>query len=144
MTFEFVIVYQEEEGTPIRDVLVGRIDHVLMDNLNEFDFDTVDAMVRVNYERKARDENGEVAPDDKRAILGFTLELPDETASLREAVDEFADALMAAPIEHAVKYEDPLLRTELATRAAELFALEMKLRRVLSIIYLHAYPKADP
>jgi hypothetical protein len=145
MTFEFVIVYQEEEGTPIRDVLVDRLGQVLTDNLNEFDFDTVDAMVRVNYERRAWDEFGEVAPDDKRALLGFTLELPDETAtaSIREVVDEFAAGLAAAPIEHAVKYEDPLLRTELAMRAAELFALEMKLRRVLSI-YLHAYPKADP
>jgi hypothetical protein len=59
-------------------------------------------------------------------------------------VDEFADALMADPIEHTVKCEDPLLRTELAARAEELFAIEMKLRRVLSIIYHHAYPDADP
>ena len=37
-----------------------------------------------------------------------------------------------------------MLRAELAARAEELFALEMKLRRVLSIIYHHAYPDADP
>ena len=45
---------------------------------------------------------------------------------------------------HAIKCEDPLLRNELAGRAEELFGLEMKLRRVLSIIYLHAKPDAEP
>ena len=75
----------------------------------------------------------------RRTVLAFTLELPDEIASARIVVDEFADALVAAPIEHAVKFEDPLLHRELAERSQELFALEMKLRRVLSVIYLHAY-----
>ena len=74
---------------PIRDVLVDRIGGVLTDNLNEFDFDAVDAMVRVNYERKAKDENAAVAPDDKRAVLAFTLELPDETASARTVLMNF-------------------------------------------------------
>ena len=77
-------------------------------------------------------------------VLGFSPELTEEITYVREVVDEFADALMADPIEHTVKCEDPLLRTELAARADEIFALEMKLRRVLSVIYLHAYPDADP
>lgn len=131
MTFEFVIVYQQEEGTPIHDVLVDRLGQVLMDNLNEFDFDAVDAMVRVNYERKAE--------DDKPVVLGFTLELPDETASARIVIDEFADELRTIPVMHVVKFEDPLLHDELAKRSEELYSLELKLRRVLTAIYLHAY-----
>ena len=37
-----------------------------------------------------------------------------------------------------------MLRIELAGYAKEIFALEMKLRRVLSIIYLNAYQGQDP
>ncbi len=139
MIFEFVIVYQGEEGTPIRDVLTERISRVLSDNLNEFDFYAIERMVRVNYERRPPLVDGEIPPSGQLAVSGFTLELPDETASARTVIDDFVDALRAAPIEHVVKFEDPLLRRELAQRAEELFVLEMKLRRVLSVIYVHAY-----
>ena len=43
-----------------------------------------------------------------------------------------------------MKFEDPLLRAELTERASEIFSLEMKLRRVLSLIYLQAYQGEDP
>ncbi len=97
-------------------------------------------MVRTSFER-ALPEDRDSTP---RALLGFALDIPDDTSSIREVVDEFSGALMATPIRHALKLEDPLLRGELEVRAAELFAIEMKLRRVLSIIYLHAYPDSDP
>ena len=48
------------------------------------------------------------------------------------------------PVVHAVKFEDLLLRAELAERAAEIFVLEMKLRRVLSHMYLNAYQLKEP
>ena len=52
--------------------------------------------------------------------------------------------LATPPIFHVLKFEDSLLRDELAQRAAEIYALEMKLRRVLTLIYLHAYQSGDP
>lgn len=141
MTFEFVIVYQEEKEAPILDALIERINRVLTDNLNEFDSHAVEEMVRINYERKQLIVNGEHQGNDGRVVLGFTLDLPDETASARTVIDELCDALRELPIEHVLKFEDPLLREELAQRAEELFDLEMKLRRVLSVIYLTAYPE---
>ena len=140
MTFEFIIIHQPREDEPVIGILRERLRESLEANLNDVEEDALARMVRTTFQR-AQPANANGRP---RAVLGFSLELPDETASIREAVDEFADALMADPIEHAVKCEDPLLRAELATRAAELFAIEMKLRRVLSIIYLHAYPDTDP
>jgi len=101
-----------------------------MDNLNEFDFDAVNAMIQVNYERKAEDR--------KNVVLGFSLELPEETQSTRIVIDEFADELRATPVAHVVKFEDPLLHDELAKRSEELYRLELKLRRVLTAIYLQA------
>jgi hypothetical protein len=127
-------------GITIRD----RLRDVLTDNLNEFDDDTIARMIIFNFERKGKPVADEAGIARYRSVLGFTLELPDETTSARAVVDEFASALTDDPIEHVVKFEDDLLREELAQRWSELFALEMKLRRVLSLIYLHAYQEGDP
>jgi hypothetical protein len=140
MTFEFVIVYQREEGVNIRDILLGRLLEVLTDNLNEFDIDVADRMISLTFERSGPMQFHRSGPLLRaRSLLGFALELPDDTASARTVVDDFADALVAAPIDHVVKFDDSLLRVELALRAQELFDFEMKLRRVITIIYLHAY-----
>ena len=96
-------------------------------------------LVCINYKCRPPLTNGEAIPTVQRTVLGFTLELPDETESPSTVVDDFADALRAEPIEHIVKFEDPLLHQELAKYAEEIFSLEMKLRRVLSVIYLNAY-----
>jgi hypothetical protein len=140
MIFELIIIHEPREDEPILGIIRERLREALEANLNDVEDDALAEMVRVNFQRPLP-ANADGVPC---AVLGFSLELTEETASTREVVDEFADALMADPIKHAVKCEDPLLRAELAARAEELFALEMKLRRVLSIIYHHAYPDADP
>lgn len=140
MTFEFVIVYQRQVGeVPLHFQLSERIRQVLTDNLNEYDFETAERMVRINYIRGEPLAESGTPPPPQRAICGFTLELPDEIASKQTVIDDFVDALQAEPIEHVLKFEDPLLQAELANRAKELFSLEMKLRRVISAIYLRAY-----
>ena len=140
MTFEFVIVYQRQVGEiPLHFQLSERISQVLTDNLNEYDFEIVERMVRINYIRGEPLVEVGTPPPPQRAICGFTLELPDEIASKQTVIDDFVDALQAEPIEHVLKFEDPLLQEELAKRAKELFSLEMKLRRVISAIYLRAY-----
>jgi len=141
MKFEFIIVHRRQEDELISDILCESLREAMEANLNDVEADALARMVRINFQRAlpASPNGGE-----PRALLGFSLELTEETASIREIVDDFLDTLTADPIEHAVKFEDPLLRAELATRAEELFALEMKLRRVLSIIYTNAYPVADP
>ena len=139
MTFEFVIVYQQEEDVNIQDILFERLRVVLSDNLNVIDDDETFRMLTIKFERQGDPITDETGITRCRTVIGCTLELPDETTSIRTVVDEFADALAAAPIDHVVKFEDPLLRQELAARAEELFALEMKLRRVITVIYLNAY-----
>jgi hypothetical protein len=144
MTFEFVIVYRREASANIREILLDRLRDVLTANLNEFDDDAIAQMLLLNFERNGKPVTNEAGALCCRTILGFTLELPDETEYARTVVDEFASALTDVPIEHVVKFEDDLLRQELAQRMAELFALEMKLRRVLSLIYLYAYQDGNP
>jgi len=144
MIFEFLIAYHRAEDTEIVGVVRDCLAKVLEDNLNEFDSEAVERIVIPRVERL-----GDAAVNDDfesyhRALFGFALDLPEETASLRIVVDEFAEALNTAPIVHLVKFDDPLIRADLARWANEIYALEMKLRRVLTLVYLHAYQDGDP
>lgn len=144
MIFEFLIVVRLAEDTEIVDVIHECLTKVLEDNLNEFDDEAVRRMVIPRVQRLGdydAEENGEPYC---RMLFGFVLELPEETASPRIVVDEFADALNAPPIIHLVKFDDPLIRADLARWADEIYALEMKLRRVLTFVYLRAYQDGDP
>lgn len=144
MIFEFVVVYQSEPQISIMSVLLDRLREVLANNLNEFDDESTARMLSLNSPRSGSQILDEAGLTRTRTVLGFALDLPEETASQRTVVDEFKSALRAAPIEHVLKFEDSLLRRELAQRADEIFSLEMKLRRVLSMIYLQAYQIGSP
>jgi len=140
MTFEFLITYRQSAGTDIGQILCDLLSKVLEDNDNEVGADDVDRMLRFHLERSLEKSTNDVGEKERRILIGVTLELPDETAQIQTVVDEFSSALHETePITHAVKFEDQLLRNELAHKADEIFYLEMKLRRVLSLIYLHAH-----
>ena len=145
MTFEFVIACRTMPGTNIKQVLTGPLISALEDTQNDFNEGMVADMIQLRSERIG----GEALADDEGTgnlvLIGFAVELPDETVSMGRVIDAFVESLPTTPpIFHAVKFEDPLLREELAERAAEIFELEMKLRRVLTIIYLYSYQGEDP
>lgn len=142
MIFEFLIAYHYADDADILGVIRGCLGNVLEANLNEVDDESVERMVIPRLERW--DEAREVDGTARRVLFGFALDLPEETASLRLVIDEFAEALNTAPVVHLVKFDDPLIRVDLARWAEEIYALEMKLRRVLTLVYLHAYPEGDP
>ena len=105
---------------------------------------TLNRMLRFHLERSLEESTNDVGEKERKILIGVALELPDETAQIQMVVDEFSSALHETePITHAVKFEDQLLRNELSHRADEIFYLEMKLRRVLSLIYLHAHRHAN-
>lgn len=144
MIFEFLLVYQHAPGTDIVELIHDGLAKVLEDNLNEFDDEAVAGMVIPSVERRGDMVMLEDGSEFERVLFGFSLDLPDETASMRIVVDEFTEALNTDPIVHLVKFEDPLIRADLARWADEIYALEMKLRRVLTLVYLHAYQDGDP
>jgi len=144
MIFEFLIAYHRAADTEIIGVIRDCLAKVLEDNLNEFDSETVERMIIPNVERVG----GVIVREDgntyRRALFGFAVDLPEETALPRIVVDEFVEALNTTPVVHLVKFDDPLIRADLARWADEIYTLEMKLRRVLTLVYLHAYPGGDP
>lgn len=145
MTFEFIAAYRQAREDDISHLLFELLDKVLQDNLNDLDFETVEQMIRIEHQRpggEATSEDGQVY---RRMLVSFTLNLPADIAQPETVVEEFTALLPeTAPIYHAVKFSDPLLRAELLKRAEEIFNLEMKLRRVITLIYLHANQEGDP
>lgn len=144
MMFEFMIAYHHAVNTEIVELIRDTLSKVLEDNLNEFDGEAVVRMVVPGLKRRGDYVVGEDGDEFQRVLFGFTLDLPDETASMRTVVDEFSEALNTAPVVHLVKFDDPLIQADLARWADEIYALEMKLRRVLTLVYLHAYQDGDP
>lgn len=144
MIFEFLIVVRLTEDAEIVDVIHECLSKVLIDNLNEFDDEAVKRMVIPRVQRDGDYNVKESGEPYCRTLFGFMLELPEETASPRIVVDEFSEALKIPPVIHLVKFDDPLIYADLACWTDEIYTLEMKLRRVLTFVYLHAYQDGDP
>ena len=145
MNFEFLIAYNKTQDTRIEGTLLETLSKVLEDNLADYWPDTVKEMIRLRHERAGPEAPNETGDPSRRVLLGFAVDLPDDTELCRTVVDEFTAALADLPsIFHAVKFEDPVLRAQLVQWAQEMFDLEMKLRRVLTLIYLYANPDSDP
>lgn len=139
MIFEFLIACRMTGETDIGNLLTQLLaDAIDYNSQDEFEENEINAMVRITHERTSAKADDDSAQTDQRSLIGFNLELP-EMSSVEATVNHFANSLLdSGPIFHAVKFEDPLLKDELAERSVEIFRLEMKLRRVLSFIYLHA------
>ena len=145
MTFEFLIACRLTVETDIRQTLTELLTGVLEARQNSFNEGLLADMVRIRHRRLVTGTSDDPITSDQLALIGFGLELPDDTRYAEEVVTDFTNALPdTPPIFHVVKFEDPLLETYLAEQASEIFALEMKLRRVLSLAYLNAYRLENP
>ena len=135
MNFEFLIACQDDAETNMNQVLTESLVDAL-ENASDYSYeDEVSDMIQFSHERRG----------DGFTLIGFTIELPETLSHGESIIDDFTIAIRdKAPESHVVKFEDPLLQAELAKWAAEIFALEMKLRRVLSIIYLNTYQGHEP
>ena len=135
MNFEFLIASQVDPKTDMNQVIMEALTDALENESDDFDKDAVGDMIQFSHERRR----------DGFTLIGFAIDLQEELSHAESIIDDFTIAIRdKAPGSHVVKFEDPLLQAELAKWAAEIFALEMKLRRVLSIIYLNAYQGHEP
>ena len=161
MTFEFLIACNVNEETDTKQSITDLLSRVLEDHQYDFDEEGPADFIQFRYQRTGHEIADDSGATGRRALIGFNVTLPDFVPSGEEderedaverhnaltssVIADFAKDLPAtSPVFHAVKFEDPLLRADLAERAVEIFAVEMKLRRVLSFIYLHAYQSELP
>ncbi len=144
MTFEFLLTCWITSETNVRQVLTDSLAGALEDYQDEFEEDEINDFIQLRHKRTGSDFGENDGVTTHHRIIGFSVELPEEIVpddTIDDTIIEnFIKNLSESDLEfHIVKFEDPLLQAELAKRAAEIFVLEMKLRRVLSLIYLHAY-----
>jgi hypothetical protein len=140
MIFEFIIVYHQSDGYDIKNLLCDNLKEVLEDNLNEFDQAQIEQFIDLKFKRLCGDSYIDNGIEYARTILGFQLNLPDETLNPDIVITDFCNTLAdTPPIIHVVKYEDQLLLKKNIQYSKELYFLEMKLRRVLSVVYLNSY-----
>jgi hypothetical protein len=145
MIVEFLILYKRSNDTDILGVLRECLAKVLQDNLNDYDADAIQQMVVLRTERVGDEISDEEINFHRRVLLGFAIDFPEQAEPARVIVDEFTEALQdTSLLLHLVKFEDPLLRSALAVWSEEIYALELKLRRVITLIYLYAYQANDP
>ena len=136
MSFEFLLTCRVTPETDIKAVLTDSLAGAL-DDQDDFDEDAVNDLIQLRHER--------IRDTSQHRIIGFSVELPEDIEPAETIIEDFIKNLCDSGHGfHIVKFEDPLLKTKLIERAKEIFDLEMKLRRVLSIIYLHAYQSEEP
>ena len=138
MIFDFLIVCAVDSDYDLDPVLCDLLAEVLGNS--PYDLDETDAwhLIDIVHERHRNQPEG--GGSASYLVTGFRLDLPYEDRIARLVVDTFSDILADLDeVCHVLKFEDPLLQIELAERAMEIFQLEMKLRRVLSLIYIDAY-----
>ena len=144
MTFEFLIACHPVPETNIKQILTDLLTEALDSNSNEFDDVVIADMIQFRHEYFGNEFIDNEGVTTRYVLIGFALEL-NGIDFTRDVVDYFASSLPdTSPIYHVVKFEDPLLKEYLAERADEIFDIEMKLRRALSIIYLNAYQGEEP
>lgn len=136
MSFEFLLTCRVTPEADIKEVLTDSLAGAL-DDRDEFDQEVINDLIQLRHER--------IRDTSQHRIIGFSVELPEDIEPAETIIEDFIENLCDSGHGfHIVKFEDPLLKTKLAERAKEIFDLEMKLRRVLSIIYLHAYQSEEP
>ena len=145
MVFEFIVACRVAEDEAIQQVINNSFAEVVEDDSTNLDAVEGEPALQFLYERRGDESIGNDGIVRRHVLIGFVIELPEETESAEDFIEGFIASLRDGGIAfHVVKFEDPLLKAELAERASEIFALEMKLRLVLSLIYLHEHQNNEP
>ncbi len=140
MTFELLIVCRIGDFLDdIKELLNEKLSQVMVDNLVELDSSIIGSLIQINYLREC--ETISTTPEEiKRNILGISVEIPEEVENTEIIIEEFCYIIAEDElIEHVVKFEDESLFEKNRKFFHEIFYIEMKLRRIITMIYLHQY-----
>ena len=105
MIFEFLVACRQIPEGNIKQTLAELLTMVLEGYQDDFDDDAVANMIQLRHERIGEDTR----------LIGFALDLPDDTTPMKTVVENFARALPdTPPVSHVVRFEDPQLQAELS------------------------------
>ncbi len=135
MKVEFLMVCSAELASV--NHLRETLSQTLQTDYDEFKPDELTDNVHLTLLRRVpdgMDENGNTVG---RVVCGFDIVLPESTTYPQNVINDFSGALIDAEgVEHILKFYDELLLEQNLDYMRELFALEMNLRKILSLIYL--------
>lgn len=138
MRFEFLIVCHNEKANV--EFLRELLGEVLTESYEEVTEEELENMVRLNLLRAAPDAQDEQGQTVNRSLCAFDIELSDETPEPQLVLKGFTTALADTfGVEHVLKFYDDNLLNENLEYMRQLFSLEMRLRKTLSLIYLSNY-----
>ena len=149
MKFEFIVAYRQLPGFDMAESLKTALATALEDNAEEenessYFNDVADRVLTQQYQRAGEENSGDTGESSQYFQLGFNIDLP-EDGDNEEIISDFSSSIKAiTEVGQLVCFESPLLQKDLTRWGEEIFLLEMKLRRVLSWIYLHAYQNDNP
>lgn len=144
LTFGFLVVCHATPETEIVEVVGELLTEATENVRRDFENPALACVMSCRHQRLGDEFTDRQGRTTRLMLADIVLDL-EETEVAKDLIEEFIALFDASPIiHHVVKFEDPLLQKELDCRAAEIFAIEMKLRRVLSFIYMHAYQGKDP
>ena len=145
MTVEFLVSSSLPKDIDTKREIIKKLSTVLVQNQNEFDDRATNEMVRLSHRRLGEVTQNSGGAELQHTIIGFGVDLPDDTELPEKVIEDFIKEMSGADYPfHILRFEDPVLQAKLARYSDEIFLLEMKLRRILSIIFLHGYQTRDP
>jgi len=127
---EFQIVHKS--GSNIKRVLTLCLGNTYRDETDiDYDEHSLDSMVLIRYSKQQSDE---------LRITGFTIEFDDVGKDLTSLIESFTEILQQEEaIVHILKFSDPSIQKSHLEYAQEIYDIEMKLREVLSFIFIEVY-----
>ena len=143
MRFEFIVFCILGDDADIPSLLLDLLAAALQEQFVESEEESIKQMVELTHLRVGDELVGLYGQAANCRIVGFNIDLS-EVEAPHLVIEEFATSLLNTDfIVHMAKFDDPVLMKELCEYARDIFHLEMKLRRVLSFIYLHAYQEGN-
>lgn len=136
MNFDFLIVCRREAPLPevIEDSLLLGFESLE----EEGEAPAVSDAIQITLQREVNDGKAEDGTSYARSLCGFTVNL--EESITEQVMDDFIVQLRAAEgVEHVLKFHDDRLLERNLNLMREIFALEMGLRRALSVVYLSSF-----
>ena len=137
MRVEFLVVCHPNDAS--EEIWRLLLQNALETNLDEYGEDEVKEFLQFTLSRRATQPSEDGSPEFPREICCLELDLPDELQNSEIVTQDFAKALEEeGGALYVLKFYDDTLLTKNLKFMQELFALKMKLRKALSLVYLSA------
>lgn len=125
---EFQIVHSFGDKADIRSKLLSLLKETLADNYIERTMEEIEDWIKIKYNHRSND----------KFITGFNLYLDEDDTN--EIITEFGQKLQEeGDVQLVLKFMDEVMQGNHQKYAKEIFELEMKLRAVISFIFIDTY-----